>query len=422
MEDKMRKKINRAFLLVLLAVMAVAAYMSMANTMTFSDVPENYWAQKYIEAAAREGWVSGTGDKKYEPEKTVSNAEFATMIVTAYYSEERELVERSMSTEYWWDSNLKTAVGIGLLDNDTRAGSYYMGNGAFPAFIANAAISRYDMAVVLYNMMWREELAPELADASAVKTKIFDYASIPPQYSEAVISCYAAGLLSGKGEGGFAGDDSMTRAEAAVVLCRLHEFRTGVNLVDREDQNGDVAPKNEHNGRDEDGNTLAANVKTSVMKKDDFKTAGTTDIANINGYYTPADVDIGSSVLIYPLLDLVNEARAAEGVKALSWTNSDAEEEYTLLRAKELTILFSHDRPNDYRWFPSEVIAKGSITSKEVFEAWMNSPGHRRALLSEGVSTMCAARNGWFWVIKLGGEDTSVIDMAAATDYTQMGK
>ncbi len=418
----MRKKINRAFLLVLLAVMAVAAYMSMANTATFSDVPENHWAQKYIEAAAKEGWVSGTGNKRYEPEKTVSNAEFATMIVTAYYFEERELVERSMSTERWWDSSLKTAVGIGLLDNDTRAGSYYMGNGTFPASIANAAISRYDMAVVLYNMMWREELTSELADASVAKTKIFDYASIPLKYREAVISCYGAGLLSGKGEDGFAGDDFVTRAEAAVVLCRLHEFSTGVNLVDRENQSSDTMPQNEYIGRDEAGNTLAAGVKASVMKRDDYKTTGTTDVANINGYYTPANVDIGSSVLIYPLLDLVNEAREAEGVEDLRWTDSDAEEEYTLLRAKELTILFSHDRPNDYRWFPSEVIAKGSITSKEVFEAWMNSPGHRRALLSEGVSTMCAARNGWFWVIKLGGEDTSVIDMAAATDYTQMGK
>ena len=110
------------------------------------------------------------------------------------------------------------------------------------------------------------------------------------------------------------------------------------------------------------------------------------------------------------------------GVQTCALPISDAEEEYTLLRAKELTILFSHDRPNDYRWFPSEVIAKGHITSKEVFDAWMSSPGHRRALLSDGISTMCAARNGRFWVIKLGGEDTTVIDLAAATNYSRMMK
>lgn len=416
----MKKKINRAFLLFLLAIMAVAAYMSMADSQIFLDVPDGYWAQKYIEEAAKRGWVTGTGDGKYRPGASVSNAEFATMIVTAWYPMEREIVQRHMSIEHWWDASLKTAVGIGLLDDNTKAGAYYMENGTFPTSIANAAISRYDMAVVLYNVLWKENIMPETAGIIAARARISDYASIPGQYQEAVTSCYANGLLSGKENGRFAGDDSMTRAEAAVVLCRLYEFSKGSNLINDEVREDDISPEHTYAGRDSEGHTLAANVKASVMKQDIYKTTGAADTANKNGYYTSANVDIGSSVLIYPLLDMVNRARKAEGLGALRWTNSDAEEEYTLLRAKELTSLFAHDRPNDYRWFPSEVIAKGQITSQEVFEDWMSSPGHRRALLSDGISTMCAARNGKFWVIKLGGEDTSVIDLAAASNYTRV--
>ena len=414
----MKKKMNRGVTLILLVIMAVGVYLSLADTISFGDVPEGYWARKYIEAAAKQGWVTGTGDGKYQPGKTVSNAEFATMIVTAWYPAERELVQRHMNIEHWWDASLKTAVGIGLFDDDTKAGSYYIRNGTFPASIVNDAISRYDMAVVLYNVIWKENVMPETADKAAVRVRISDYASIPDQYQEAVTSCYAYGLLSGKGNGRFAGDDSMTRAEAAVVLCRLYEVSKGIDLVNDGAEESDISQEHTCTGRDDEGHTLAVNVKASVMKRDDYKTVGTADTANKNGYYTSANVDIGGSILIYPLLDLVNGAREEEGLNALKWTSSDAEEEYTLLRAKELTILFSHDRPNDYRWFPSEVIAKGHITSKEVFDAWMGSPGHRRALLSDGISTMCAARNGRFWVIKLGGEDTTVIDSAAATNYS----
>ncbi len=418
----MKRETNRLFALLLMLVMAIGGYLSLADTISFDDVPEGFWAQKYIEAAAKKGWVSGTGNGKYEPGKTVSNAEFATMIVRAWYPAEQELVQRYMDIEHWWDASLETAVGIGLLDGDTEAGSYHMKNGRFPTSVASAAISRYDMAIVLYNVIWKEEAVPETTDIATVTARISDYMSIPSQYQEPVTTCYAVGLLSGKGNGRFAGDDSMTRAEAAVVLCRLYEFIKGIRLVDDSAQIDATIQKNTCIGQDNEGHTLAGGVKASVMKRDAYKTAGTASAANKNGYYTPADVDIGTSVLIYPLLDLVNEARTAEGLVPLKWTSSDAEEEYTLLRAKELTILFSHDRPNGYRWFPTEVIARGQFTSKEVFHDWMNSPGHRRALLSEGVTTMCAARNGDFWVIKFGGEDTNVIDTAAASNYSKIVK
>ena len=128
----MKRRINRGFTLILLAIMAVGVYLSWADTISFGDVPEGHWAQKYIETAAKQGWITGTGDGKYQPGKPVSNAEFATMIVSAWYPAERELVQKHMSIEHWWDASLKTAVGIGLFDDDTKAGAYYMGNGAFP--------------------------------------------------------------------------------------------------------------------------------------------------------------------------------------------------------------------------------------------------------------------------------------------------
>lgn len=89
------------------------------------------------------------------------------------------------------------------------------------------------------------------------------------------------------------------------------------------------------------------------------------------------------------MLTLVNEARAQAGLPALVW-DTEAEEEI-LNRAEELTRLYSHDRPDGsskgdlYAGFVGENIANGGYYSRthvqDVFNAWMNSGGHRALIL-----------------------------------------
>lgn len=91
------------------------------------------------------------------------------------------------------------------------------------------------------------------------------------------------------------------------------------------------------------------------------------------------------------MLALVNEARAEAGLPALTW-DIEAEEEI-LVRAEELTRLYSHDRPDGsskydlYPAFAGENIANGGYYSRthvqDVFDAWMNSGGHRALILRD---------------------------------------
>lgn len=90
------------------------------------------------------------------------------------------------------------------------------------------------------------------------------------------------------------------------------------------------------------------------------------------------------------VLQLVNAERKKVGVPAIKMA-ADVQQ-VAELRAKELTVLFDHTRPNGQDCFTAfeklnwhyvgENIAMGQKTPKDVVTAWMNSEGHRKNILS----------------------------------------
>lgn len=93
------------------------------------------------------------------------------------------------------------------------------------------------------------------------------------------------------------------------------------------------------------------------------------------------------------VLKLVNKERAKAGRKALKLDASL--NRAAKVRAKEITEVFSHDRPDGSSCFSimkemgisyravGENIAAGQPTPEEVVNSWMNSEGHRANILSD---------------------------------------
>ena len=107
------------------------------------------------------------------------------------------------------------------------------------------------------------------------------------------------------------------------------------------------------------------------------------------------------------VLPLVNQARAEAGVGALTW--SAELEEVAKIRAQELPIKYSHERPDgSYFWAISELpqaenVARGYISSQSVFNGWMSSTqGHREQILDGNwtqIGMACYSDgNSYFWV------------------------
>ena len=126
------------------------------------------------------------------------------------------------------------------------------------------------------------------------------------------------------------------------------------------------------------------------------------------------------------VIRLTNEERAKAGLPALKV--NDKLMQAAAIRAEEITEKFSHTRPNGegmstvfyevgldpYELCPGENIASKATTPQQVVEVWMNSEGHRNAILNENhtdIGVGVAVKHfhnpdsyTLFWVQNFGGK------------------
>lgn len=393
---------------------------------TFTDVPTTHWAFSSIEQAATDGIVEGVGNNKFNPSGTITVPEFTTMLVRSLYDNfneeaEAENVKAFGGSDTWYAPYTLFAAMDGMYTNTEVENKHTAGNTnlTFFQFVTGSIewnINRYDMAVMMQNATVGSGIS-DIANIEKVNawkdknasTKIPDWSAIPEQYQYSVAFCYYFGLLNGtNSKGEFSGTATMTRAEAATVMCRLMDAKkNGLKAIDdsttTEPTPTPTPTPDTSETQKPDGYTPASSVNNikNRNKSDEYPTTGNSDIMSNNGYYTGANIDIGDAVLVYDFLAWVNEARRAEGLHELEWVPSDAAEEYTLVRAHDLRTHFSHDRADGI--FATEVIAGGggAGTDRLAFNLWMESEGHRKTLMDPDRNYMCAARDGANWIITI---------------------
>ena len=125
--------------------------------------------------------------------------------------------------------------------------------------------------------------------------------------------------------------------------------------------------------------------------------------------------EAGSTVQADQVLELVNQERAKQGLKAL--TLSDELTNVATIKAKDMRDknYFDHTSPTYGSPFDmmrhfginyssaGENIAAGQKTAQEVMNSWMNSSGHRANILNEnyeqlGVGYIQGGSYGTYWV------------------------
>lgn len=203
----------------------------------YSDLKEDYWAYDSIMYCSEWEIVKGYDDGKFYPENPVSGVEFVTMITRTFYADEVAAAQAEKPADApWYWANTKAADDAHVTDNT--------------AAVNNTPMSRYDMAAVLNNVIdgknvillvsaesYRKYTNGEIEEplegawvsrmAKAAQQSIQDWDSVPGQYRKAVSMCYALGALSGMSGGTFSGTQSMTRAQACVVITRMKDLTEG---------------------------------------------------------------------------------------------------------------------------------------------------------------------------------------------------
>ena len=183
---------------------------------SFSDVPASHWAYSYVEKAAEAGWVAGIGGGLFGVDNQVTYAEFCTMLVRAYCSD--ELSAYNGPAQEWYTSYGNVAQEAELLEHTDAKGM--IGD----AVTMNRPVSRFDMAQMAYNVLLKENIKLDF-DTETVLAGIPDQDSIMTVDREAVAGVVTAGIIGGVDDRGtFDGFSFMTRGQAAVVMSRLSEL------------------------------------------------------------------------------------------------------------------------------------------------------------------------------------------------------
>lgn len=173
---------------------------------SFSDLENVAWAQEAINALAADGIISGVGDGRFEPERSITREEFVAMLVKAFDipSSDTAAGFTDAAADGWYASYLAAAKQAGLV-NGYEDGSFGVGQ----------EITREDVTVFLYR-------AQNLDSTKTEESELFaDDADISAYAADAVYALRDQGIISGRGNNEFAPKAPCTRAEAAKMIYSL---------------------------------------------------------------------------------------------------------------------------------------------------------------------------------------------------------
>ena len=135
-------------------------------TKTFDDVPANAWYAKAVNTLASLDIISGVGDNKFEPERSITRAEFTAMAMKfAVGGEEGENIFSDVDEDDWFYEDVVNSIQYGWIHG--------YGDGTFRP---NNPITRAEVTAIVNNMLGRaadedfvDEHAEELTQFSDIE-------------------------------------------------------------------------------------------------------------------------------------------------------------------------------------------------------------------------------------------------------------
>ena len=135
-------------------------------TKTFDDVPANAWYTKAVNTLASLDIISGVGDNKFEPERSITRAEFTAMAMKfAVGGEEGENIFSDVDEDDWFYDAVVNSIQYGWIHG--------YGDGTFRP---NNPITRAEVTAIVNNMLGRaadedfvDEHAEELTQFSDIE-------------------------------------------------------------------------------------------------------------------------------------------------------------------------------------------------------------------------------------------------------------
>lgn len=180
------------------------------NTASFKDMENFEWANDAVSALFKKNIISGVGENKFEPGRSVKKEEFIKMIVLAFELIAKDDIRTSFNDVFdneWYYEYIQTAFSNGIVNGDAD-GSLGIGRN----------ITREDAAVII----WRTAKAAGYKLNENKSGHIFaDNDGISDYAKTAVNELYENKYISGKNDNKFDPKASLLRAEAAKLIYEI---------------------------------------------------------------------------------------------------------------------------------------------------------------------------------------------------------
>nr|WP_255570353.1 Ig-like domain-containing protein [Cohnella sp. CFH 77786] len=191
-----------------------SVYSVVSSPKTFADV-ENHWSKADVNDMGSRMIIEGVSETLFEPDKAITRAEFAAIIVRAMGLTENEtLIDRSFTdvrSGEWYQEAIQLAAGFGLVYGDEDG-----------SFRPNESISRVEAMAILSRAMKLVDLTPIQSKSEAVHllSGFKDADQIGEWAVEAVASTVKQGIVQGYDQQ-LKPHVKITRAQTAVMVRRL---------------------------------------------------------------------------------------------------------------------------------------------------------------------------------------------------------
>ncbi|WHH61336.1 S-layer homology domain-containing protein [Petroclostridium sp. X23] len=181
---------------------------------TFADV-DNHWAKEEVNDMGSRLVINGVGDSRFEPERDITRAEFAAIIVKALglmRSGTGKNVYSDVTKGEWYYNAVSIANEYGIISG--------YGNDKFGP---NDRITREQTMTMIARAMKITGLKAEFKESEVEKllSEFSDSTEGSAWARESMAACVSSGIVSGKGGTLIAPADNITRAEVAAIVRRL---------------------------------------------------------------------------------------------------------------------------------------------------------------------------------------------------------
>jgi len=190
-----------------------STYSVIYNPVEFTDVTA-HWAKTAINDMGSRMVVTGVGSSTYEPDRSITRAEFAAIVVRALGLAQGTTESKfgDVSLSDWFNGYVDTATSYSLINGYDSA-----------SYGPNDTITREQAMTILARAMKLTGLSVNLTDSekTTLISNYSDGSSVSDYAKASVAACLKTGIVNGTTTSTISSKDYVTRAEVAVMVQRL---------------------------------------------------------------------------------------------------------------------------------------------------------------------------------------------------------